>query len=243
MKKTQIIKNTVGEKLKDYGFCYLKTEGSCRIFMREAHGYKRYYDPETDVVKQYVNIQESDYGMGLTVRFETDAVNGVSGDDAEFLKEKNPNKLSANKGSSWFFYSGEEDYKRVLLYLADLIIEYGLDYLDRMSIEEEVIPTKAVANVLMENHAELDRRFLEKYKFNTVAHSMEDIEDWFQKLKEMIISVSEKPYEEVEELLLEMAAFIGERHCELIGAKWFFKEYMYTPFTQKENHQERLFWD
>ena len=243
MKKTQIIKNTVGEKLKDYGFCYLKTKGPCRIFMREAHGYKRYYDPETDVVKQYVSIQESSYGMGLTVRFETEAVNGVSGDDAEFLKEKNPNKLSANKGSSWFFYSGEEDYKRVLLYLADLIIEYGLEHLDRMSIEEEVIPTKAMANELMENHAELDRRFLEKYKFNTVAHSMEDIEDWLQKLKEMIISVSEKLYEEVKELLLEMAAFIGERHCELIGAKWFFKEYMYTPFTQKENHQERLFWD
>ena len=39
-----------------------------------------------------------------------------------------------------------------------------------------------------------------------------------------------------------MAAFIGERHCELIGAKWFFKEYMYTPFTQKENHLGRLFW-
>ena len=243
MKKTQIIKNTVGEKLKGYGFRYLKTEGPCRIFMREAYGYKRYYDPETDVVKQYISIQESSYGMGLTVRFKTDAVNGVSGLDVKFLKEKNPNKLSANKGSSWFFYSGEEDYKRVLLYLADLIIEYGLEHLDRMSIEEEVIPTKAMANELMENHAELDRRFLEKYKFNTVAHSMEDIEDWLQKLKEMIISVSEKPYEEVEELLLEMAAFIGERHCELIGAKWFFKEYMYTPFTQKENHQERLFWD
>ncbi|MEY8522207.1 hypothetical protein AALA90_04195 [Lachnospiraceae bacterium 38-10] len=180
--------------------------------------------------------------MGLTVRFKTDAVNGVSGLDVKFLKEKNPNKLSANKGSSWFFYSREEDYKRVLLYLADLIIEYGLDHLGRMSIEEEVIPTKAMANELMENHAELDRRFLEKYKFNTVAHDMADIEDWFQKLKEMIISVSEKPYEEVKELLLEMAAFIGERHCELIGVKWFFEEYMHTPFTQKENHRGRLFW-
>ena len=39
----------------------------------------------------------------------------------------------------------------MLLYLADLIIEYGLEHLDRMSIEEEVIPTKAMANELMEN--------------------------------------------------------------------------------------------
>lgn len=241
MNKTQIIKNTVGEKLKDYGFRYLKTDGPCRIFVREAHGYKRYYDPETDVVTQYVNIQESDYGMGVTARFETDAVNGVSGLDAEFLKERNPNKLSGNKGSSWFFYSGEEDYKKVLLYLADLIIEYGLDHLDRMSIEKEFIPTKAMADKLFENHAELDRQFLEKYKFNTVARNMADIEEWYSKLKEMIISASEKPYEEVKELLLEMAAFIGERHCELIGAKWFFLEYMHIPFTRKENHRGRPF--
>lgn len=241
MKKTQIIKETVGEKLKDYGFRYLKTDGPSRIFVREAHGYKRYYDPETDIVKQYVDIQESGYGMGLTVRFKTDAINGVSGLDAEFLKEHNPVKLTANTGLSWFFYSGEEDYKRVLLYLADLIIEYGLDHLDRMSIEEEFIPTKAMAEELFENHAELDRRFLEKYGFDTVAHGMADIEEWFSKLKEMIIAASEKPYEEVKELLLEMAAFIGERHCELIGAKWFFEEYMHTPFTQKENHRGRIF--
>ena len=74
MNKTQIIKKVVGEKLKGYGFQYLKTDGPLRIFMREVHGYKRYYDPETDVVKQYISIQESGYGMGLTVRFETDAV-------------------------------------------------------------------------------------------------------------------------------------------------------------------------
>ncbi|MEY8525265.1 hypothetical protein AALA90_19905 [Lachnospiraceae bacterium 38-10] len=47
--------------------------------------------------------------MGLTVRFKTDAVNEVSGLDAKFLKEKNP-----NRGSGRFFYCGEEDYIRVL---------------------------------------------------------------------------------------------------------------------------------
>lgn len=128
-----------------------------------------------------------------------------------------------------------------MLYLADLIIEYGLDHLDRMSIEEEFIPTKAMAEELLENHEELDRQFLEKYEFSTVANNMADIEEWFSKLKEMIISASEKPYEEVKELLLEMAAFIGERHCELIGAKWFFQENLKTPYTQKENHRGRGF--
>lgn len=56
MKK--IIKEIVGGRLKEHGFAFLKTDGVCWEFVREAHGFKRYYDPETDVVKQYVTIQE-----------------------------------------------------------------------------------------------------------------------------------------------------------------------------------------
>lgn len=61
MKKTQVIKQIIDEKLKDYGFAYQKTEGFCRIFIREAQGIKRYYDPENEVVRQYVSIQESSF--------------------------------------------------------------------------------------------------------------------------------------------------------------------------------------
>lgn len=61
MNKTQIIKSIIGKRLEPYGFKYLKSDGISRVFLREVTGVKRYYDPENDVVKQYIDIQESRY--------------------------------------------------------------------------------------------------------------------------------------------------------------------------------------
>ena len=68
MNKTQIIKKIVGEKLKGYGFQYLKTDGPLRIFMREVHGYKRYYDPETDAVPHRLPIRRARPAAGYFLR-------------------------------------------------------------------------------------------------------------------------------------------------------------------------------
>lgn len=229
MNKTKIIKEIVGESLKEYGFSFLKTDGPCRIFVREAHGFKRYYDPETDVVKQYISIQEHRFCKSLIARFYTDADGNERQDELEVLKKYGT--------GGWLGYFDEDTYKRRLHILTTHIIEDGFDLLERKSIEKEITPTKAMAIKLFESHKELDERFIREYKMNPVPHSTSDIEDWFQKLKQMIISASEKPYEEVKGLLVEMAAFIGERNCELLGAKWFFEEELKTPRTQGEDHQ------
>lgn len=234
MKKTQIIKKIVGEKLKEYGFQYLKTDGPLRIFIREAHGYKRYYDPELDVVKQYVIIQEFSSGGSVTFHLETDVTSSILGEEVELLRKLNPDNRSP-----WFDYANEEKYKKVLVELSEIIVKYGLEILDRMSVEEEFIHTKAMAEELYDSHKELDEHFLKKYNFIVPPQDFSDIEAWFQKLKEMIIAASDKPYEEVKELFLEMAAFIGERHCELLGAKWFYEEEYKTPYTQSEDNGGR----
>lgn len=231
MNKTQIIKKIVGEKLKDYGFTFFKTDGPCRIFIREAQGFKRYYTPETDAVKQYIIIQQHRFANAVTARFETDVSNKLVGTELEILSELNLN------GSEWFEYSDEEEYEKVLAQLAEIIIKYGLDFLCQMSIEDEITPTKAMADELYKNHRELDERFIRKYKMNPVPQSLSDIEEWFRQLGQMIIAATEKPYEEVKELLVEVAAFIGERNCEILGEKWFFEEELKTPYTQGENHQ------
>lgn len=236
MNKTQMIKEIVGEKLLPFGFEYLKTDGNCWTFMREVKGIKRYYDPETDVVKQYVIIQENRFGKMLTVRFRTNVANELVGTELEALKKLNP-----NKPITWFEYSGEDEYKNVLLQLSEAIIKYGLEFLKQMSMEEELIPTKQMADRLYESHSELDDRFLRKYKMISEPQNLSDIEEWFQKLKQLIILSAGKPYEDVKELFVEMAAFIGERNCELLGEQWFFEEEMQTPFTQRENNQGMCF--
>ncbi len=217
MKKTQIIKEIVGKKIEPYGFKYFKTDGPCRIFMREEHGIPRYYDPDDQTVRQYINIQESQYDTILTVRFETDAIVDLSdrpGFD-EILKELNP-----DKGSPWYVYEGEKGYRETLTVLADIIIKYGLDYLKSISVEDPVIPTKKMAEDLNTRYQELDRSLIAEYQINAVAKSEEDIDKWFQVIHKLLMETGEKPYEDVKELLLQIAAFIGERSCELLSQEW-----------------------
>lgn len=123
IKKTQVIKQIIGEKLKDYGFAYQKTEGSCRIFIREVQGIKRYYDPENEEVRQYVSIQESSFSRSLPVRLHTDAFGYGIDEELEELKKYGT--------GGWISYLDEESYTEKLRLLANLTVEYGLDLLDK----------------------------------------------------------------------------------------------------------------
>ena len=236
MKKAQMIKEIIGKKLGPFGFKYLKTDGICWTFVREVKGIKRYYDPEIDVAKQYIIIQENRFGKMVTVRFRTDVANALVGSELEVLRELNP-----KRPITWFEYSDEDDYKKLLLYLGEVIEKYGFDFLDQMSIEEEIIPTKSMADKLYKNHKELADSFSSKYELKSSPQNLSDIEEWFQKLRQLIISAAEKPYEDVKDFFIEMAAFIGERNCDLLGEKWFFKEERKTPYTQRDNYQGMCF--
>ena len=231
MKKTQIIKEVVGKKLEPYGFRYLKTDGPCRIFIREVKGVGRVYDPDNDVAKQYVNIQESRFDKELIVRFETDVINPLNGQPLEILSE-----LSPLPGyNTWFPYEDEESYRKTLSTLADIVIQYGIDFLDQMSVEETIIPTKKMADELYSNHKERARLFAEKYHLSTVPQSEADIDKWIETIRQVIMDTEDQPYEDVKDLLVEIAAFIGERACEMLEQEWEFPEYMKTPCTSGRN--------
>lgn len=216
MKKTQIIKQIVGEKLKEYGFIYLKTDGPCRIFIRKVQGIKRYYDPANQVVKQYVDIQESSFSQSLIVRFSTDAFG--------YETEQGLEELNKYGTSGWITYLDEESYKERLHLLADLIVEQGFDLLEKMSHEEEIIPTKAMAEKLFNDHKQLADAFAEEFQINKVPVQPEDIDEWFDCIKKMLMDSADLPYEEVKELLVKISSFIGEKVCEMCSYEWFFPD-------------------
>ncbi len=221
MNKTQIIKKVVGEKLKGYGFQYLKTDGPLRIFIREVNGFKRYYDPETDIVKQYINIQGSNFYKGLTVRFNTD-VYGY-----EMVQELTELKKYGNNG--WLVYTDENDYKEKLSILTELIIEHGLNLLEKMSSEEEIIPTRAMAEKLFNQHKELRNAFVNEFHINAVYNQPKEIDESFQPIKKLMMDTVELSYENVQELLVKIAAFIGEISCEMCSYEWKFPEHFKAP--------------
>lgn len=221
----------VGKKLEPYGFKYLKTDEPCRIFIREVKGVGRVYDPDNDVAKQYINIQESRFDKELIVRFETDVINPLNRNPLEILSE-----LSPKPGyDSWFPYEDEESYRKILSTLADIVIQYGIDFLDQMSVEETIIPTKKMADELYSHHEEHARLFAEKYHLNTMPQSESDIDQWFETIRKVIMDTADQPYEDVKDLLVEIAAFIGERACEMLEQEWEFPEYMKVPCTSGKN--------
>lgn len=225
MNKTQIIKSIVGKRLEPYGFKYLKSDGISRVFLREVTGVKRYYDPENDVVKQYIDIQESRYGQSLIVRYFTDAYGYEAVCSLDQL-----NKYSID---GWIQYTDENSYREKMGLLADLIVEYALDELDKMSVEDEIIPTKAMAEELFENHKQLAQEFIREFHLKTIPEKIEDLDEWKNFIKELMLSVMDQTYEEIKPLLLKVAAFIGDRSCELLGKGWIFYKHFKTPAVSR----------
>lgn len=234
MKKTQIVKEIIGKKLKDYGFVYKKKDGVQWVFEREIP-YKRVYDPNHNFVKQYVMIQEHRYANELAMHFWTNVLlNRFLGKELDILKEFNPDGKN-----QWFQYSGEKEYRQVLELFGDLAVKYGIDFLNQMSDENEIIPTKLMDAELYENHKILDESFLKRYQINPIPEELSDIDDWFLKIKEIIFDLAKRPYEEAKSLLIEIAAFIGERNCELLDSKWFYDEERSIIRTDGENYRGR----
>lgn len=220
MKKTQIIREIIGRQLKPFGFQYQKTEGSCRIFMREVKGVPRFYEPERDAVQQYINIQENRFSKEVTARFSTDAY----GHEAEYELEQ----IRKYGTGTWLGYTDEDTYRKRLQTLAELIIEYGIDLLDKISVEDEVIPSKAMADSLYQHHEELFLAFVHKYSVKAVRQET-DIDDWHQLIQKLIMDNAGLPYSEVKDLIVSIAAFIGDSICKLCFAEWIFPEHFKVP--------------
>lgn len=212
MQKTKIIREVIGTRIEPYGFKYLKTDGPCRVFVREVTGIKRYYDPDIQVVRQYINIQESQFSQSVIVRFNTDIFGREMDVELEQLKKYSK--------TGWLEYTDESSYREQLKRIVVLIIKYGFDLLDKLSAEEEIIPTKAMARKLAQRHRQLDQEFIEEYHVKKEPEQVGDIDEWFRLIKQLIQDHAERPYEEVKEMLIKIAAFIGERDCELNRKKW-----------------------
>lgn len=239
MKKLKIIKEIVVTKLKPYGFSFMKQDGPCYFFSRKIKERKRYYDPGSDEVKQIVIFQENRFAKKWTVRFETDVANYLVGQDLEILRE-----LNKDDGTKWFDYFDEQSLINLLNFLSDVVIEYGLDFLDSMSEEEYIIPTKAMAIDLYDNYGELDNNFIEEFKFDKQPKNVADIDDWFEDIKRIIINLTDKPYEDVKTMLIKIAAFIGQRNCEILDQEWFYdkEKPLSTPGTTPKKDRGMVFY-
>ncbi|MBR1702881.1 MAG: hypothetical protein IJ716_13190 [Lachnospiraceae bacterium] len=209
MQKTKMIKEIIGTAIKPYGFQYWKTDGPSRVFIKRLEGVKRYFDPEVTTAELYINIQDSNVAKALYVRLSSNVAAKVNHSELE----------EAYDGRPWMPYTDEESFRKCLKRIAELLIEYGLPMLEEMSVEEEVITTRAMEERLYQEYPSLEQKFIEQYHLKTVAESEADIDEWFERIREILLDTCDRPYEEVKELILMVAAFWQQRFCELLGAE------------------------
>lgn len=221
MDKTKLIKNIVGKKLKTFGFDYLKKDGQCWIFYREVNGIKRYYEPEKDVVEQYFIIQEHRFMDALTARLATDAYGKES-----YYPLKGIDEYGIGE---WLDYVDEESFCYKLNLIVNLFEKEGLAMLDSISMEESIIPTKEMADILFLNHKELDKEFIDEFNVDINSGDKENVDKWLKLIKGLICDSKDCSYEEVKELLVKIAAFLGERGCEILSQRWIFPPHFKVP--------------
>jgi len=132
-------------------------------------------------------------------------------------------------------------FRETLLILWDIIKTYGLNLLKELSAEEEVIPTKEMAHELYTNHKSLDLAFQKEFTMDRVVKKREDIDAWFVKIREIIHDTQGMDYNQIKKTLLGMAAFLGERACEILDEEWVFPDYHKAPFTINKQHKYPAF--
>ena len=203
-KKKKYILDIVGKAIEKYGFVYdfekAYTGSGIWGFVREVNS-----------IKQRISIQKNRFTKSLFLNFETSAWGQGhykrAGSDSEI---KLPKGKYSDKFNQWY-YETDEDFKKILVEFADIIEKYGITKLTEMSIEPTIIPTVEMAEKLLLHHINLNEQFIKDNELDTSEISKENVYKWFKVIEKKFKDTKYEPYENVQDMLIEVTAFLGEQ--------------------------------
>jgi len=212
MKKKKMILDIVGKAIDKHGFVYNQD----KVYSGSGFwGFVR----DIDSIKQRIFIQKNDFAESLYLNFATSAWGHSLARAGTHSEIKLPQGEYSNVYDEWY-YETEEDFKKILVEFVDIIEKYGIDKLNEMSIEPEVIPTLEMAKKLLSSHTGLNENFIKNNKLNTDEVSKESVCKWFEVIERKFTNTKDEPYENVKDMLVEVAAFLGEQLRKEMGGEW-----------------------
>ena len=214
MSMKKIIIETIGPVVEKHGFTYGLDKDYSDIW---SWGFTR----EVNGVKQMIIISRSQFSKIVGLAFET-TVWPQSRVAKEKISELIHEYNEARHPRNAYPYETDDDFREIMVEFAGLIKKYGFKILEAKSVEEkiDIIPTVEMADKLMTSHVELNEKFIRENKVNVTDRSRENILEWFNVVEKKLVELKERPYEDVQEMLVEIAAFVGEQLRKDLGGEW-----------------------
>lgn len=213
MNMKKIIHEELGQELENIGFHYGPPE---RLFWT--------YEREKDGIKQEILLARDRYFKGqIRVFFQTSAYGRQKPKQfRHFVPEE-----GAKQWDVWQF-NNEEELRKVLKEFKRLIFTYGLDFLESISKPTtDAIPTEEKQRYLYMHHQELYEQW--QKELETGGKSAEEVIDIiFQKMEKTL----DKPYAEVEDMLMGLAALYGHTICWGDRGEWIWLVWNQREFCQ-----------
>lgn len=197
MSKNIVVK-IMEERLSEYGFRYEKYEACRWTFSREIKG-----------IKQNVVIQKDIWGDSSYILEVYASAPGRSLRVRELVKDKKYN-------SDYFNFKNEDERIAVLNEIADIVIQYGIEELNKRSTPAKIyFPTEMMNQKLYEDQAALTQDYCKQHNIAELSENeilpllKRDLEDCYEDI-----------YEKVQGKLMELSAVYGNLIMSKIGGQW-----------------------
>jgi len=198
MNLKKIIPEIFGNAVAQYGFT---------LDPSSSNGMWVYSRVKKDV-KQELHVQKNRFSEAFYLRYTTSAW-GVRTMDAKNVIPMGKYKLYPYGISA--SYHDVESLKLILHEFVEIVEEYILSELDRLSVEEKVIPSVEMADKLLSSHLELSEKFAKQCGVGIADNGVDDVEKLFDVINAIITETRNLPYEGVQDQLVDITAFLGEK--------------------------------
>jgi len=200
MQKKKIVQNVLGTRLKPFGFTYDSYIcGRWQLKRVNENG-----------VEQYIVVDKSRWDNSIRLSLSTSVqINDIHTrhitDDPMYQED-------------YISYSDDNDFASILEMFSDFVIKYGLKKLEEISVPLFLFDAdEYMHSTLFNDNIELANSFARKHNI-TVSDSIEDI---LCLIKSLIVIDEEKVFSDSTKLmLLEIAAFFGNKIIETHGGSW-----------------------
>ncbi len=206
MQKGKIIKEIIGKVLEPEGFVFDK-EIKIWGFIKE------FKNSKGEIARQTVTFWTSRFEKKLYMD-----INCFSGG----IYTYGLNQFVPGYTNDGLNYTTDEEFKQVIETYANILKEYGLDFLKKIEVPKRSDYFRQEEYYkLFNEHESIAQKFIKEQQIDMECVK---IEDAVRLMKDMVLEKQEEPFEDCRELFLEMAAFYGRVVSKYNSCKWLMRD-------------------